>query len=418
MVTEEGHTDLDSAIDELVRNDQPVTLDALGGFDSISTEQAASPMFPYVVGALLTAWDSLDSDQRGTARDLITTAISGTTSGLALSDICQVVVPAAVDLDIAVEVKASLRDRIRRRDDQPSGTFAAIALRWLAHLAVITDTARGAVVDALSEVALKPGESPPFTTVAAQVAGVVYDRWRDTVATECLTRLTDTSSDADAWFALGQTRLIDALEAADRDSCLAGLGSTLECFDYAAANGEQRSDAVMYANAVRFVTTWASGASAEMLADYYRNAHRALHDYMLYGLRLPDQPVWLRPRYEAETAWIELVQTMEPVAEQGPSDLRWYDAATAIGALAEVYRAANSFYPARTDASAFADRLTDLVAPQLSAPFVKAAERLAYIGRWLEEVDDPEAEGFAELIRERAEQVVPPKARPSGGTRR
>lgn len=417
-MTEEEQMNLDSAIHELVRNDQRVTLDALGGLEAIDAEQASSPMFPYVVSALLTAWDSLDSDQRDSARGLITHAISDTPSGLTLSDICQVVVPAAVDLDIAVEIKASLRDRVRGRDDQRSGALAAIALRWLVHLAVITDTARGAIVDALSEVALKPGEPPPFATVAAQVAGVVYDHWRDTVATECLTRLTDTSSDADAWFALGQARLLDALDAAERDSCLAGLGATLECFDYAAANGEQRSDAVMYANAVRFVTSWANGASAEMLADYYRNARQALHDYMLYGLGLPDQPVWLRPRYEAETAWIELVKTMERVADQGPPDLRWYDAATAIGALAEVYRAANSFHPARTDAAPFADGLTDLVAPQLSAPFVKAAERLGYIGRWLEEVDDPEAEAFAELVRERAEQVVLPKARPSGGTRR
>jgi hypothetical protein len=395
-----------------------VTLDALGGLDVLGTEQAASPMFPYVVSALCAEWDTLDPEQRDTARDLITTAISVTSSGLALSDTCQVVVPGAVDLGIAVEVKTLLRDRIRSRGDQRSGALAAVALRWLAHLAVINDNARGAVVDALSEVALKPSEPLPFRSVAAQVAGVVYDRWRDVAATECLSRLTDTSGDADAWFALGQARLADALDAADRDSCLQGLRSTIECFDYAAANGEQRPDAVMYVNAVRSVTAWATGASAEMLADYYRNAHEALDDYMLHGLGLPDQPVWLRPRFEAETAWIELVKTMDRVADHGPEDLPWYDAATAIGALADVYRTANSFHPARTDAAATADGLTDLVAPQLTAPFVKAAERLAYVARWLEEVHDPDAEAFAALVRERAEQVVPPKRLPPGGIRR
>lgn len=409
--------ELDSTIDELVRADQPVTLEALGGLEAIDTEHVTSPMFPYVVSALLPVWESLDPEGRDTARGLIAAAISETSSGLALSDICQVVVPAAVDLGIAVSVKASLRDRIRGREDPRSGALAAIALRWLAHLAVVTDTARGAVVDALSEVALEPGEPPPFATTAAQVAGIVYDHWRDAAATECLTRLSETSGDADAWFALGQARLVDALEAADHDSCLAGLESSLECFAYA-ANAEQRSDAVMYANAVRFITTWAAGASAEMLADYYQSAHMALHDYMLRGLGLPEQPVWLRPRYEAETAWIELIMGMERVTDRGTPDLRWYDAATAIGALAEVYRAANSFHPARTGAEAVVEGLADLVAPRLTAPFVERQERLGYVSRWLEDVDDPEAEAFADLVRERAEQVVPPKGLRSDGIRR
>lgn len=236
--------------------------------------------------------------------------------------------------------------------------------------------------------------------------------------TECLIRLTETSGDADAWFALGQARLLDALDATDRDSCFTGLQSTIECFDYAAANGEQRPDAVMYANAIRFVTAWAADASTEMLADYYRNADQALHEYMLGGLGLSDQPVWLRPRYEAETAWIELVTSMKRVSDLGPPDMRWYDAAISIGAMADVYRTANAFHPARSDPAGTAEGLTTTLEPQFTAPFVRAAERLGYVTRWLEQVDDPVAEAFAELVHQRAEQVVPPKARPSGGTRR
>jgi hypothetical protein len=92
--------------------------------------------------------------------------------------------------------------------------------------------------------------------------------------------------------------------------------------------------------------------------------------------------------------------------------------ATAIGALAEVYRAANSFHPVRTDAAAVVEGLADLVAPRLTAPFVERQDRLAYVIRWLEDVDDPEAEAFANLVRERAEQVVPPKGLRSEGIRR
>jgi len=62
--------------------------------------------------------------------------------------------------------------------------------------------------------------------------------------------------------------------------------------------------------------------------------------------------------------------------------------------------------------------LADLVAPRLTAPFVERQDRLAYVIRWLEDVDDPEAEAFANLVRERAEQVVPPKGLRSEGIRR
>ncbi len=79
---------------------------------------------------------------------------------------------------------------------------------------------------------------------------------------------------------------------------------------------------------------------------------------------------------------------------------------------------ANSFYPARTNDAAPADALPDLVAPQLVAPFVKRAERLGYVAKWLEEFHDSDAEAFAELVRERSEQVVPPKSQPPGGIRR
>jgi len=410
--------DLETTIAELVGRDQEVTLAALGGLDSIGTEEVASSLFPYVAHALVSGWDALDGDQRDTAKNLISRAISETSSAVVLSDTCQLVVPASPHLEIVVDVKTSLRERIRSRSDQRTGAIAAIALRWLAALAVLSDAARGAVVDALSEVALTPTEPLPFSTTAAQVAGLVYDHWRDAAATSCLGRLTETSGDADAWFALGQARLVDALDATGRDACLSGLRSTIECFDYSAANGEQRPDALMYANAVRFVTEWAVGASSEMLADYYRKAHRALQEYMLLGYHLPDQPGWLRPRFDAETAWIELVRTMERVAVRGAADLPWYNAATAIGALADVYRTANGFYPARTNATAASDALPDLVAPQLAAPFVERAERLGYVARWLEEFHSPDAEAFAELVRDRSEQVVPPKSRPPGGTRR
>jgi hypothetical protein len=376
-------------------------------------------LFPHVASAIVIGWHSLTDDEKAQARQLFDLAIRTTASGLALSDICRVVVPAATSLGLASSVKAALRDRARQRDDQRTASIASIALRWLTNLAVVDDAARGALVDALSEVSLDSAEPQPFPVVAAQVAGVAYDIWRDPAATACLTRLIDVDSRSpDAWFALGQARLIDALAAPDREACLEGLTMTLECFDFAAENGEQRPDAVMYANAIRFVLGWTASAPAAMLADHYERARDALGQYLMLGYGLPEQPEWTRPRYAAEAAWMGLIAAMEQVAERESGESPWYDAGIAIGALADVYRIANTLSPARSTDASTADALPDVIAPQLVAPFVEHVERLAYLSRWLRESDVPEAENFATFIRERVEQVVLPKVRPPGRIRR
>lgn len=412
------HMSLDATITELVERGETVTLNALGGIDGLPEDSPASPLFPYVAGAVVAEWGQLDADRRVRAVAHLAAAITECTSGVALNDTCLAVVPVATDLDITLEVKDALRIKATDRADQRAGGVAAIALRWLAHLAVIADEARPALTDVLTGVARSGDEPMPFAVAAAQVAGLTYDCWRDSTAVECLARLVDTDGDSDAWFALGQTRLVEALEAVDRDACIRGLRSTLDCFDNAANDGEQRPDARMYGHAIRFVTDWAADASAEMLQGHRAEAHAALEQYMLGGRGLQDQSMWVRPRYEAETAWIELVQHMYVATDAAPDGEAWYDAAVAIGALAQVYRAANSFRPRRATNAALATAFPELVAPRLTAPFLKHSERVGFLERWLRDTEEPDAETLAQLVRQRSEQVVPPKRGPSGPTRR
>jgi len=409
---------LDVTISDLVERGEPVTLDTLGGIDHIPDEIAVSPLFPYVAHAFVDAWDQLKDNDRVRATGLIAAAIADCTGGVALNDTCLTVVPAAPDLAITLRVKDALRAKATERADQATGGVAAIALRWLAHLAVVADEARPALNDVLAGVARTATEPMPFAVAAAQIAGLTYDCWRDSTAVECLTRLVATDGDADAWFALGQARLVDALEADDRDSCVSGLRATLECFDNAASTGEQRPDARMYGHAIRFVTEWVADATAEMLDGHRAEAHKALQEYMLGGRGLPDQPMWTRPRYEAETTWIELVQQMHVAMDAAPGGDAWYDSAVAIGALSDVYRAANSFRPRRATDAPTATAFPDLIAPTLTAPFVEQSQRVAFVDRWLRDSSDPDADAFAQFVRERSEQVVHPKRRPPGLTRR
>lgn len=409
---------LDATITDFVRRGETVTFHALGGVENIPENAPASPLFPYIAHAYVAEWGQLSGDHRLRAAALIATAIAEGSSGVALNDTCLAVVPAAPVLAITLAVKDALRVKAAERADQAASAVAAIALRWLAYLAVLADEARPALADVLTGVARAAAEPMPFAVAAAQVAGLTYDCWRDTVAVDCLTRLVDTDGDADAWFALGQSRLVDALEGDDRDRCIGGLRSALECFDNAANNGEQRPDARMYGHAIRFVTGWAADATAEMLHGHRTEAHTALQEYMLGGRGLPDQPMWIRPRYEAETAWIELVQHMHAATDSAPDGDAWYDSAVAIGALADVYRAANSFRPRRASDVLAATAFPDLVAPSLTAPFLQHSERVSFVEQWLRDTDEPGAEAFAQLVRERRERVVPPKRRPSGPTRR
>lgn len=409
---------IDATIVDAVQRGETITLDVLGGIDDLADDTASSPLFPYVAHAFVAAWGQMDGDSRARAASLISTAIARSTSGVALNDTCLAVVPVAQDLAITLDLKDALRSNIGERTDQAAAGVAAIALRWLAYLAVVADEARPALADVLTGVARTAPEAMPFAVAAAQVAGLTYDFWRDSNAVGCLTRLVNTDGDADAWFGLGQTLLVDALEADDRETCISGLRATLECFDNAANNGEQRPDARMYGHAIRFVTEWATSATAEMLAGHHIEAHTALQDYMLGGRGLPDQPMWIRPRYETETAWIELVHRMHLATDAATDGDAWYHSAIAIAALADVYRAANSFRPRRATDSAAATAFPDLVAPMLTAPFLEHAQRASFVERWLREVDDPSAEAFAQLVRERSKQVVPPKQRPSGLTRR
>lgn len=415
-MTGDGAAGLDLTISALVGGDnQPITIAALGGVNALTTELAASALFPYVAYAIVAEWDTLAQEVKTKAQQLIATAIRTSASGLALSDICRIVVPAASSLGLTLTVKAALRERVGQRDNQQTAGVASIALRWLANLAVVDDSARGALVDVLSEVSFDTTGAQTFTIAAAQVAGVTYDIWRDPVATACLTRLVgDDSRSPDAWFALGQARLVDALSAPDRETCLQGLSFTLECFDIAAGDREQRPDAAMYANAVRFVLGWTASASADMLADHYQRAREALGQYLTLGHGLPEQPPWTRPRYSAETAWISLIDAMEQVAHRESSESPWYDAGIAIGALADVYRIANAFDAARSAEDFTAGALPELVAPQLVAPFVEHVERVGYLSRWLSESDLAGAEDFAAFVSDRVGQVVLPKASVAG----
>lgn len=396
-----------------------VTLDALGGMSAITDDDASSPMFPYVAEAVGEEWDRLGAEDRALARDRILGALASLRSGLALNDVARVVVPDAERLGIVGQVKDALRARASERTDERSGALAATALRWLTHLAITAPEARYALLDVLTGVAAAGRtETMPFAVAASQMASVAYDHWRDEGAKDCLGRLTESDGEADAWFGLGQARLADALEAEEREAMVAGLREALSCFVNARSAGEDRPDAALYVHALQFVTGWESNDSAAVLQPHVDAARDALHQYMGLGSGLPEQPMWLRPRFAAEVEWIDLVRRMQRALDA--EDLRsWLHAAPVLNALADAYRTASALQPLRSQQAATdqaESSFAALLMPRLTAPLVEHQAHLALLDGWAKESGAPEAEVFRGLIR--AQGVMPPKARPPGLTRR
>ena len=399
MVTPYASGNFDAKIIGLVQRDQEVTLKSLGGIGGISFDCLDSPMFPYAAGAIVTSWSTLSDDEHARATDLLSGSITRATSALALNDTCRHVVPIAADIGIDLALKDALRHRVAARSIPSTGGLPAVALRWLGHLAVTTDVARPALVDLLTGIAHQPMEPTLFAVAAAQVAGLVYDHWREPAAKACLNRLTRTGAEPDAWFALGQTQLVDAFEGQDKESVVAGLVKALRSFEYVGTSGERRADAALYVHIIRFVSELVSNAPIEMLQPHIERAEEALHEYILAGRGLPDQPMWLRPRYEAENEWIVVVRHLRRALDSGPNGHPWYEPAIVISALSEAYCAANSLRPRRNNASTTTMAFPDLVAPRLSAPFLSDANRLAFVDVWLRDSDDPNAEEFARVVK-------------------
>ena len=274
------------------------------------------------------------------------------------------------------------------------GALAAISIRWLAHLAVNTHTARPALLDLLGSVALNPGEPEPmpFAIAAAQVAGLAHDFWREQIARECLERLTSTDAVADAWFGLGQACLVKAFEASSSPAVMEGLREALKCFDNAKNSGEDRPDAKLYAHIIRFVTELANHAPSKMLEQHVRCAESALREYILGGRRLPEQPMWLHPRYTVlKACGASPSGRLHNAIEQTSTADSWYQPAIVISALSDAYIAANSLCPSRHNPASTepAEALPGLVAPQLTAPFLENAERLAFVKEVVERNRQP-----------------------------
>lgn len=408
-------TPFETTLHELVTNEVPVTVAGLGVIAEIPVSAAVFPLFPIAVAAFVREWSDLDADARAAVAALISEAVrSG--SAASVAEICSEVVPDAEAFGLVQPLKAALRDRVGTRNDASAAAAASIALRWLTHLAVLAQSPRHALHDTLE--AVTEHESVEFSVAAAQCATVAHDFWGDDSSRNCLDLLTRSSASDDAWFGLGQASIRDALEKSDRDQVIDGLRAALVPFEQAGSAGEERADAAVYVDIIRFVTGWSVQTTPTDLQEIRTSAAGHLNEYMLGGLGLADQPVWLRSRFAVESSWLDLLDRMDATIDAG-DDASWLTAAGVLDSLADLYRAAASFVVTRTDPTGDTPSVVDLVAPQIADPFIKDTRRLAIVARWADESDHPDASTLRDLVDQRAQEApTPGKHWPSGRSRR
>lgn len=397
----------------LARSGGNVTLEQLGGLEDIPAESTTSPIFPLVADAIVQAYSS-GGRMPDKAAELVVDAVANANSGVALADICASVVPVAPAAGIATRLKEALRVRTIPRATSAEAGMAALALQALCHLAVLDDSARPALLDVLTAVASGDAEDSAFAVAAARVAGVAFDHWRDPTAVQCLERLTDTEAEADAWFALGHARLVEALQHTHTGDIAAGVRDAIEPFARAVEQGEDRADARMYLGVVLFVSAWAEGSPAAELQQHLDRAGEALTAFWFEGLGLPERYGWYRPRFEAEVRWLDVLRLMRSVALAEDRDA-WYRPPMVLGALAEALEAARTLRPARTARLDQPSHADELVEPRLATPFLREVAFLGWLDQWLRENPGPTADRLDAAIRRRLEGSVTRGKAPAEG---
>lgn len=405
----------EQAVAAQLSNTGTIDLDALGGIPTIPEDAVTSSLMPDVAEAIVRAFSGLDPDDQQHAVRLLCQAAGTLTSGLAFRLLTDVMVPAAGALGATDRLKGVLRQRVDARADELHSALASIALKALCHLSLLEDGARFLLFDALGAIGATP-EHQVFATAASWVAGVTFDRWREPAASECLERLTTIDGEADASFWLGQTLLVNALELNDADSIRTALRGTLEHFDRAAAVGEDRPDAVLYGATVRFITDYSTGTDKARLAEHLDTATSACHHYMIDGIGLAEIPEWMRPRYDAEARWVDLLQRLHAAIEAEDRDA-WFGAPQLIDGLADAYVAAHTLTPTRSylPSQGNATGIVDTVIPRVASPFLDDIVPLAYLDRWLDQTDHPDAAAFRNAVTARVgEGANRGKARTAG----
>lgn len=385
-----------SAIDDMLRRGAPVTIEAVGGWAAVEADLDAllrSPHVDVIVGWAINA----TPDDEASADDLVLKGLEN--AGFAgtfrsASDALITSVPTRSRL--APRIAKALEKRSVRRGDNPNGLVAAYALEAWLRLALGNVVQKHRFVSVLVDI--EADENGLFAEHAAKIVGAAFHAWRERDLLPVLERLRQNlEASGEATLEYGNALLSLALEGDDQQAVVSGLEAAQVLFVEAGRIDVDRSDAHLYAAVIDVIRGFARGAGEADLKVAVKAVEAAAADraFLLSADRLPD---WLKPRWDRDVQWLELIDRVPHVAAdlERPS---WLRACDVLDRLLSVYDADRSI----ADAAGFGT----VVRPRIEASFIRERGLLAHLDdRLCDDAFVGEDREAAAALRKRIEAIA------------
>lgn len=430
--------DVDKALQDWASRTTEEALDAgprledLGGVDAVVAEAdalAAGPQLPYLLVALAHDLDGLAHEQA----DLLLAAAA---RGLREPDSAWVLADALDVLCMQPKLATRLGSRTVRDlaalaenalGGESDATLAHPAIAGLLRLAVSGLAAPHRLLALLTDVT---GSEPVAALERLPVLiGIAHDHFADAGALlDVLSALENEpalapATRADATFELALADERTALEATDRTVAEEHLRKALMRFAELDRTHEARLDARAHAAAIEAVLAFADllqeklaviDNARERLTDAVNQLDAVAAHLAAWTGRM-HQLDWLSARSLTQSAWSRFVSALH-TAQAHLDQPSWYDPASALNDLLQIYLASRSIHTAGTQG------LTALISPTVEARFTRSEGLLHHLEQALTHdpqfTGHPDAQALYEAVQQRrhlsavaaAEEGVPGKA--------
>ncbi|MBY8882900.1 hypothetical protein [Actinacidiphila acidipaludis] len=401
----------------------------LGGTEAVLAEAgqlAAGPLLPYLLTALGRELNAMDSDQ---ARQLLDAAAQGLRDPQAAWVLADAIDVVCAHPDLAMRLgNRTVRDLAAHVETALAGdadaALAQPAVAGLLRLAVAQTATPHRLLGLLTEIT---GNEPSDALERLPIlVGVAHDHFGDDALLDVLSALENQASlpsgtRADASFELALADMRTALEAPDRAAVEEHLRRALMRFKDLDRTHETRLDARAHAAAVDAVLAFgeldprpaAATPAEQRLAEAAAQLDTVIAQLAAWT-RGMHQLDWLSARGLTQSAWSRLVTSLQ-TARTHLDQPSWYDPASALGDLLDVYVASRSIHTAPAGES---NGLTALVSPPVEAAFVRSDGLLHHLEQALttdpQFTNSPDALALREAVRAQRQatatgQVVPGK---------
>ncbi|MFJ9893542.1 hypothetical protein ACIQPR_09430 [Streptomyces sp. NPDC091280] len=403
-------------------------MEDLGGADAVAAEAdtwASGPQLPYLLTALAHGLGTLPDDR---TRPLLAAATSGLRhphSAWVLADALDVV---CTRPGLAARLGArTLRDLASLAEDALSGesdpALAQPAIAGLLRLAVAGGTPHRLLTLLTEITGTEPADALERLPI---LIGIARDHFADTGRLLDVLSTLENQPDltpatrADASFELALADERTALEAADRTTADEQLRRALMRFAEIDRNHEARLDARAHAAAIKAVLAFAdleknpTGAdkARQQLTEASGQLDATAANLAAWTGRM-HQLDWLSARGLTQSAWSRLVTTLN-TAQTHLDQPSWYNPASALNDLLQIYVASRSIHIPAPDAPG----LNALISPTLETPFIRSEGLLHQMEQALAHdpqfTGHPDAQALHDAVQKRRQQSATTGAQQEG----